>query len=71
VRRHATRRRSKSIGRTGISASWPTRILPEGGWEDYVLVPQRRPLRADQLRGLRLIVRREGVGAIYERVRHT
>ena len=46
-------------------------ILPEGGWDDYVLVPQRRPLRADQLRGLRLIVRREGVGAIYERMRHT
>jgi hypothetical protein len=46
-------------------------ILPEGALEDYVLVPQRRPLRAEQLRGLRLIVRRENVGAIYERVRHS
>jgi hypothetical protein len=45
-------------------------ILPEGAMDDYVLAPQRRPLRADQLRGLRLIVRRENVGAIYQRGRH-
>jgi GT2 family glycosyltransferase len=44
-------------------------ILAEGTIQDHVLVPQRLALCGDQLGGLRLIVRRENVGAIYERVR--
>ena len=44
-------------------------ILPEGTIENYVLVPQRLALGGRSLDGLRLIVQRENVGAIYERVR--